>query len=171
MLQVPPPIEGSPEIPEEERKMKALRALSSGLAGAFALTLIHQAARRITEKAPRADILGMRALAKGIRTTTGRQSPPDDQLYPWTLAGDLVANSLYYSLVGTGGGPSTWLRGTALGLGAGLGALALPGPMGLGSRPTNRTIATQVMTVAWYLLGGLAAAGAATVLGRREEED
>jgi hypothetical protein len=149
--------------------MKALRALSSGLAGACALTLIHQAARRITDKAPRADVLGMRALAKTIRTT-GRQSPPDDQLYPWTLAGDLVANSLYYSLVGTDGGTGAWLRGTALGLGAGVGALALPGPMGLGSRPTNRTVATQVMTVAWYLLGGLAAAGVSTALARRGED-
>jgi hypothetical protein len=149
--------------------MKALRALGSGLAGACALTLVHQAARRITDKAPRADILGMRALAKTIRAT-GRQSPPDDQLYPWTLAGDLVSNSLYYSLVGTGGGPATWLRGTALGLGAGIGALALPGPMGLGSRPTNRTVATQVMTVAWYLLGGLAAAGVATALAGQDED-
>ncbi|HKI03723.1 MAG TPA: hypothetical protein VKK31_17215 [Thermoanaerobaculia bacterium] len=148
--------------------MKALRALGSGLAGACALTLVHQAARRITDKAPRADILGLRALAKTIRAT-GRQSPPDDQLYPWTLAGDLVSNSLYYSLVGTNGGTATWLRGTALGLGAGLGALALPGPMGLGSRPTNRTVATQVMTVAWYLLGGLAAAGMATALARQGE--
>ena len=149
--------------------MKALRALSSGLAGACALTLVHQAARLVTDKAPRADILGMRALAKTIRAT-GRQSPPDDQLYPWTLAGDLASNSLYYSLVGTGGGPATWLRGTVLGLGAGIGALALPGPMGLGSRPTNRTVATQVMTVAWYLLGGLAAAGVASALAAQNED-
>ena len=146
----------------------SLKALGSGLAGACALTLVHQVARKLTDKAPRADILGMRAIAKGIRKT-GRQSPPDDKLYPMALAGDLVSNSLYYSLVGTDGGAGTWLRGAALGLGAGLGALALPGPMGLGSRPTNRTGATRVMTVAWYLLGGLAAAGVSTLLARCEE--
>lgn len=100
--------------------MNPLKALGSGLAGACALTLVHQTARKLTDKAPRADVLGMRAIAKAIRKT-GRQSPPDDQLYPMALAGDLVSNSLYYSLVGTGGGPGTWLRGAALGLGAGLG--------------------------------------------------
>lgn len=146
--------------------MKALQALASGFVGACALTLVHQAARKVTDKAPRADILGMRALAKWIRKVNG-QSPPDDQLYKLALAGDLAANSLYYSLVNVGNEERTWLRGSLLGLGAGLGALALPGPMGLGSRPTNRTGATQAMTVVWYLLGGLAAAAAAQALARR----
>jgi hypothetical protein len=149
--------------------MKALRALGSGFAGACALTLVHQAARKITDKAPRADILGMRALAKIFRKVD-TQSPPDDQLYPLTLAGDLVGNAFYYSLVGTAGGLSALARGTALGLAAGLGALALPGPLGLGSRPTNRTTATRVMTVAWYLTGGLAAAGVSALLARSQEE-
>jgi hypothetical protein len=145
---------------------KIVHALGSGLAGACALTLIHQTARKLTDRAPRADILGIRAIAKTVRKVNGRQSPPDDRLYPIALAGDL----LYYSLVGSRGDASTWLRGAALGLGAGLGALALPGPMGLGSRPTNRTGATRVMTVAWYLLGGLAAAGASALLARRAGE-
>jgi hypothetical protein len=149
--------------------MKPLRALGSGFAGACALTLVHQAARRITDKAPRADILGMRALAKIIRKVD-TQSPPDDQLYPLAMAGDLLSNSLYYSLVGAAGGLGALARGTALGLGAGLGALALPGPMGLGSRPTNRTVPTQVMTVAWYLVGGLVAAGTSALLARGEED-
>ena len=59
---------------------KTLRALGSGLAGAAALTLVHQTARALTDLAPRADILGMRAIAKAVRKT-GAQSPPDDQLY------------------------------------------------------------------------------------------
>lgn len=146
--------------------MTALRFLASGFAGACALTLVHQAALKLTDKAPRADVLGMRALNKAIRKADW-QSPPDDQLYKWALAGDLAANSAYYSLVNVGSENRTWLRGALLGLGAGLGALALPGPMGLGSRPTNRTRATQAMTVAWYLLGGLAAAAASRVLARR----
>ena len=33
--------------------------------------------------------------------------------------------------------------------------------MGLGEAPSNRTPQTKLMTVAWYLVGGLAAAGAA----------
>lgn len=148
---------------------KTLRALGSGLAGSAALTLVHQTARALTDLAPRADILGMRAIAKAVRKT-GAQSPPDDRLYPLALAGDLLGNTLYYSLVGTAEGLSALLRGSALGLAAGAGALALPGPMGLGSRPTNRTLPTQVMTVAWYLIGGLVAAGVSTVLAELEED-
>jgi hypothetical protein len=148
--------------------MKTLRALGSGLAGACALTVVHQVARQLTDKAPRADVLGMRALSRILDKVDG-PPPGDDQLYPWTLAGDIVSNALYYSLVGTAGGLSALLRGGALGLGAGLGALALPGPLGLGTRPTNRTPATQAMTVAWYLIGGLAAAGASALLARGED--
>jgi hypothetical protein len=143
---------------------KILRTLGSGLAGACALTLIHQTAKRVTEKAPRADVLGMRAIAKGMRRVN-LEPPPDDRLFWWTLAGDLAANSLYYSLVGAGQRP--WLRGGLLGLGAGLGAVALPGPLDLGRRPTGRTAATQVMTVAWYLTGGLVAAAASRLFARR----
>ena len=148
---------------------KTLRALGSGLAGATALTLVHQTAKALTGLAPRADILGMRAIAKAVRKT-GAPSPPDDQLYPLALAGDLLSNTLYYSLAGTAEGLSTLLRGGTLGLAAGLGALALPGPMGLGSRPTNRTLPTQLMTVAWYLIGGLVAAGVSTALAAWEEQ-
>lgn len=143
---------------------KTLRALGSGLAGACALTLIHQTARQVTDKAPRADILGMRAIAKSMRKLD-HEPPPDDRLFWWTLAGDLAANSVYYSLVGSGRRP--WVRGGLLGLGAGLGAVALPGPLGLGTRPTGRTLATKVMTVAWYLAGGFIAAAASRLLTRR----
>jgi hypothetical protein len=54
-----------------------------------------------------------------------------------------------------------------LGLAAGLGAVFLPGPLGLGSAPSNRTTQTQAMTVGWYLLGGLAAGLAYQTLGSR----
>jgi hypothetical protein len=151
--------------------MKALQALGSGAAGAAALTLIHESARRgRVPNAPRADVLGMRALAKASRAVD-REPPSDDALFRWAFAGDLVANSLYYSLVGLAGKRWTWPVGAALGLGAGVGAVALPGPLGLGKGPSGRTWQTKAMTVAWYLAGGLAAAGAASLLGRNEEEE
>lgn len=148
---------------------KALQALGSGVAGAVALTVIHQTAKRVTDKAPRADILGMRAIARTVRRTGG-EPPPDDRLFWWSLLGDLVSNSLYYSLAGVGSGDKAWMRGGLLGLGAGVGAVALPGPLGLGTRPTNRTRSTQLMTVAWYLAGGLAAAATARCLAEWGEE-
>jgi hypothetical protein len=149
---------------------KAAQALASGVAGAVTLTVLHQVAKRVTDKAPRADILGMRTIAKAFRQAD-REPPPDDQLFWWSLAGDLVSNSLYYSLAAVGDDDQAWLRGGALGLGAGVGAVALPGPLGLGTRPTNRTMATRVMTVVWYLAGGLAAAATARCLAQYDDVD
>lgn len=144
---------------------KAAQALASGVAGAVTLTFLHQVAKRVTDKAPRADLLGMRTIAKVMRRAD-QEPPPDDRLFWWSLAGDLVSNSLYYSLAALGDEDRAWLRGTALGLGAGAGAVALPGPLGLGTRPTGRTQATKAMTVAWYLAGGVAAAATAKCLAR-----
>jgi hypothetical protein len=57
------------------------------------------------------------------------------------------------------------MRGALLGLAAGVGAAYLPPRIGLGEQPGQRPPATQIMTVAWYLAGGLAAAAAAGHLG------
>ncbi|WP_317172766.1 hypothetical protein [Hymenobacter sp. HDW8] len=83
------------------------------------------------------------------------------------MAGDLLSNGLYYSLVGTG--KNAWQRGLVLGLAAGIGGVVLPGPMGLGEAPSNRTPQTKLMTVAWYLIGGLAAAGVARATRKRRK--
>jgi hypothetical protein len=140
--------------------MMSLSALVSGTVGATTLTLLHETVRRVLPEAPRADVLGMRALEAGLRGL-GKAPPDEERLHRWALLGDLVANSAYYSLVGGGSVRHPWRRGTVLGLLAGLGAVALPGPLGLGRQPTNRTWATQAMTVMWYFVGGLAAAAAA----------
>ena len=143
-------------------------AVISGVAGAVALTAVHQAALAITDAAPRMDVLGMRALARG----TGRAAMADESgdvdasrnpgLYTATLDGDLLANSAYYSLA------TTWTRGTVLGLLAGVGALVLPQRMGLGHPPHSELLSNKVMTVAWYTLGGLVAAWTAQCLRRTE---
>lgn len=143
--------------------MPLTKALLSGAAGAAALTAIHQTARLLTDNAPRMDILGMRALARTFRAA-GEAPPSDDVLYDLTMAGDLVSNALYYSLVGVGEEGGEWKRGALLGLTAGVGGVVLPPLLGLGSAPSLRTNATAVMTVAWYTLGGLVAAGTARLL-------
>lgn len=122
------------------------------------MTLLHQGLRQITPDAPRMDILGMRALAKGLRKAD-IESPKGDKLYNITMLGDLIGNGLYYSAIAIGDDSSSiWLRGSILGLLAGIGGVALPGPMGLGSRPSSRTRATQLLTVLLYLKGGLVTA-------------
>ena len=149
--------------------MGFLRALGSGLVGAVALNLLHETARQFIPVAPRIDVLGKRAIALAYRAT-GHEPPPDDELYALALAGDVASNSLYYSFVGAGDPRNVLLRGALLGLGAGIGAVVLPGEMGLGSEPSARTPATQAMTIAWYTVGGLAAAAAYRMLADEAED-
>ncbi|UPL49392.1 hypothetical protein [Hymenobacter sublimis] len=134
-----------------------LQALGSGLAGALILNIVHESVRQLRPvDAPRMDILGKRGLRKLLFKANAPQ-PDENTAYGLTLLGDVASNGLYYSLVGTGRG--VWWRGIALGLAAGVGGVVLPGPLGLGDGPSNRTPQTKAMTVAWYLLGGLVAAG------------
>lgn len=144
-----------------------LRALGNGFVGAVVLTAVHETARYlIPDTAPRMDLLGMRGLRKLLGKTNASQ-PDHDTLFNLTMAGDLLSNGLYYSLVGTG--KNAWQRGIVLGVAAGVGGVVLPGPMGLGKAPSNRTPQTKLMTVAWYLIGGLAAASAARATRKRRK--
>jgi hypothetical protein len=138
-------------------------ALLSGAAGAAALTAVHQAARMITDDAPRMDIVGMRALTRGAEVAD-TDLPRDNRLYNMTLAGDLIFNSAYFALA------TTWTRGAALGLLAGVGALVLPQKMGLGNPPRSELLSNQIMTVSWYVLGGLTAACTAQYLARKRAD-
>lgn len=139
-------------------------SLISGAAGAVALTAVHQAARAVTDSAPRMDVVGMRALARGA-TAAGTEAPRTHAgLYGATLAGDLIANTMFYSLA------TTYTRGTVLGLMAGIGALVLPERMGLGVPPKSELLSNRVMTIAWYLVGGLAAAATAQFLRAKRDE-
>ena len=135
----------------------------SGFAGAVTVTVLNETARRVLPHAPRMEVIGERALSKAMRAVN--LAPPEGRaLYRWTLAGDLLSNTLYYSMVGSGSSPRRWRRGTALGLAAGLGAVVLPRPLGLGRQPGARAPRTPVLTASWYLAGGLAAAAAYQVL-------
>ena len=138
--------------------------MTAGAAGAGALTLIHQVARSMTQNAPRMDVLGMRAVREGHRRL-GAAVPSDENAERQALAGDVVANAAYYSLVGAGERGGVWSRGLALGLLAGLGAVLLPRHVGLGDPPNAHRLDTQLMTVAWYVAGGLVAAAAFDRLG------
>lgn len=146
-----------------------LAAAVGGFAGACALTLINQVISKFDKKAPRLDLLGMNAVAKFVKSPKGA---PDivQKLLPMSVAGDLISNSLYYGLAGGGSKQSNLVKGALLGLGAGLGAVALPKPMGLDETPTNFTPRTQVMTVLYYVLGGLVAAATINAIQENEEE-
>ncbi|WP_266203266.1 hypothetical protein [Pontibacter kalidii] len=147
----------------------AIRAMAGGLAGACVLTLVHETVRRLVPDAPRMDVLGMRAISK-LMKMSGEEPPQDkEELHNWSLAGDIFSNSVYYSLAGTG--RDAWWRGAILGAAAGAGAVLLPGPLGLGEEPSNRTPKTQAMTIGYYLLGGMVAAAVGYALSGDEEAE
>ena len=133
-------------------------AIGAGLAGAAAVTALNEAGRRLWTKAPRAEVLGERGV-KAIARGLGRRPPRGRSLHWWAMAGDLASNAGYYALAARARRPL--LAGALLGLAAGALAVVLPGPLGLGKRPTGRTAATAALTVVWYAAGGLAAGWAA----------
>lgn len=149
------------EAPVTENRASPVRrwlpVVAAGLAGAVTVTLLNEGARRVLPHAPRMDVIGERALGQSLRAA-GLEPPQGEALYRWTLAADLVSNALYYSLVGVGAPGGAWPRGGALGLAAGLGAVFLPRPLGLGRQPGEQPPLTQLLTASWYLAGGLAAA-------------
>ena len=165
------PSASSPPAPDEAQRRRArlLRLGLVGLAGAVTVTILNEGVRRVVPHAPRIEVIGERALAGSLEAL--HVAPPRGAaLYRWTLLGDLVSNTLYYGLVGLGSRRGAWGRGGALGLAAGVGAVVLPRPLGLGRQPGARSPRTPLLTAGWYLAGGLVAAAAARRLTPAPEE-
>jgi hypothetical protein len=137
--------------------MKMITSIIGGLSGAVALNILHETVRRFDQAAPRVDLVGEEALQKSMKGL-GAEPLTGYKLYAATLAGDLMSNALYYSLLGSGSAKYLPIRGMIHGAIAGIGALKLTKPMGLNDAPVNRTEKTQVLTVAYYAFGGLIAA-------------
>jgi hypothetical protein len=138
-------------------------ALVSGAAGAVVLTTLHETLRRTVPYAPRMDILGMRALER-LTLVAGATVPDDRSMHRRALAGDLIANTLYYAAVPGNSRGDTWGRGVLLGVAAGIGALGLSAPLGLGHPPHSNRTMNKLMTIGLYLVGGLAAAAVASAM-------
>jgi len=145
--------------------MRPLAQAAAGLAGATAVTLINETARRYIADAPRMDQLGERGvkmIARGLHAP----EPADQTAHEIALAGDLALNGAYYALVGTG--RKAWLRGAILGTLAGVGAVILPPYLGLGRDASQRTNRTKLMTFGYYFTGGIVAAAVAQLFRRDE---
>lgn len=154
---------------EERISMKATTILAGGLAGATAVTLLHESIRQVVPQAPRMDRLGMQAISKGLKKA-GKKVPRENALFTAALAGDLLSNAIYYSAAGIGSEKNIWVRGTLLGLAAGLGAVVLPEPLGLNKQYSNKTLATKVMTVGLYVAGSLVTTAVIKLLNRKKKE-
>jgi hypothetical protein len=146
--------------------MKLSSALG-GLAGACALTILNESVKKIDKNAPHMDLLGMNAVAK-LMKGSGIKSLGSGKPEPASVAGDLISNSLYYGMANAGDKNKTMLRGALLGLGAGVGAVALAKPMGMNAEAEMQTTKTKVLTIAWYVIGGLVAAATINLLTKSE---
>lgn len=150
--------------------MKVATALAGGLAGATAVTLIHESIKAVVPQAPRMDLLGMQAISKGLRKTD-QKVPGESALFTFALVGDLLSNALYYSAAGIGSEKNVWVRSSLLGLTAGLGAVLLPEPLGLNKQYSNRTVATKLMTVGLYVAGSLVTTAVIKLLHKKREQN
>jgi hypothetical protein len=137
--------------------MNWIKNIAGGLAGAIALNVLQEAMKHLNHDAPNIALVGEEGLNKALKAAGG-EPLHGDKLFNATLAADLISNTLYYSMIGVGKKEHLMLRGAAYGLAAGAGALKLTKPLGLSDAPVTKTDRTKVMTVAWYLFGGLVAA-------------
>lgn len=145
--------------------MRKSSALIGGLAGASALTVLHEVARRNDKDAPHIHKIGMQAVKETYKAADA-DVPSKQELFLTALAGELITNTLFFSKVGSAD-RHPLLRGAMLGLGAGIGAVLLPKKMGLKNAPTDRTKDTRRMTIAWYVVGGLVAGLTAMLVENR----
>jgi hypothetical protein len=143
--------------------MKTESALEGGVTGATTLTILHEVVRMIDRDAPRMDEIGKEALRKLLKKLN-LDIPDEDILHVLTTGTELLANGLFYSLVGAGDKDNVYAKGAILGLAAGVGAVMLPDKLGLDNRASNRTTKTKLMTIAWYLIGGIVASAVAKKL-------
>lgn len=136
--------------------MGFIKNITAGFIGSIALNLLHETLRKNASNVPQINKIGEQALNKTL-SKYGTPITNADDLHNATLKADLVANAMYYSLIG-GNKNFFWPKAIFLGLSAGIGALKLPEQMGLDPEPVTRTNQTKALTVGYYLFGALVTA-------------
>jgi hypothetical protein len=143
-----------------------LVSIMGGLAGAAALTIVNETVKRLDSNAPRLDLLGMNAAAKILKGSNIKTPAFAQNLFPAALAGDLISNTMYFAMAQAETKQKTLVRGSLLGLGAGIGAVTLAKPLGVDSKTTTKPVHTNAMTIAYYVLGGLVAAAMINLISK-----
>ncbi len=140
----------------------------SGLVGATALTLVHQTMKKaMPGTAPHIDRFGRKIIARGM-DKAGLPVPAKDNLQTMSLASDIVFNAASYSMIGLAR-RLPFLGGGVGGAIMGLGTLLLPNILGFGHRDRGTRPTTKAMTLAYYVIGGLAAAATYKLMDDDEE--
>lgn len=134
----------------------AASKMISGLVGAAAVTGLNYLGQRITSGAPRLDELGRKAVRKSSNAVAGTK-PDESTVQATAVGGEMISNSMIYSLVGVGRSKRPELRGALAGLGMGAAVVLLAPLFGLGGRTTGVGTRGKTMAIGQYALGGLAA--------------
>lgn len=150
--------------------MNILSSIAGGFAGAIAITLLNEALKKIDPDAPRMDRMGMNAVSKGYKAFN-EPVPSRQKLYNLGMLGDIISNTLFFSFTGKGSSRKSLFRGGLLGLSSGMGAVFTPEHLGLEAEHSNKTTKTQVMTVAYYLIGGLVAGAVSKLVERKSHTE
>src|SRR5262245_26852968 len=141
------------------RSKTTLQALGYGLAGAAAAAIANETARRVN---PRPSPLGKLAQLNFL----GRRRRFNNLFAKGTIAGNLLSNPLFYNIGGDRSVKRNLLRSALLGVGAGLGSLALPRQKrslwGAGGGRSG----SGIKTIGRLIAGGLVAAAASRLLNR-----
>lgn len=138
----------------------------AGLGGAIVLNLLHESLKNKKMDTPRIDLVGEEALQKTLGYF-GTKIENKDTLYKATLAGDLISNATYYSMIGNST-ENVWGKAVSLGLVAGIGAVVVPKEIGLDEKPVAKNTQVKVLTVGYYLVGALATAAILTALKKQK---
>lgn len=145
--------------------MKVISPLAGGLAGALSVTVMQELLKRIDPSAPRRDLLVKQAAFK-IADKTGNGNAHARTVNNMSIAGDIISNTLYFSLTSAAGKRAIPL-GSILGLSMGAGAVSLPSKLGLNSYFTAGTRKRKLLTMGMYLVGGLVAAAVSRCLNKK----
>lgn len=134
------------------------QSLLGGLAGSILTNLLAEGIRKNFRTTPRLDKYGKQGLDR-MTEAVGIGRLPEGPRYWTALAGDLAINTLVFALSGVGSKRRTLPQGLALGAAmAGVMMLAAK-PAGIDPDTTGENKKEKGMTLAYYLIGGLAAAG------------
>jgi len=139
--------------------MTTTRNLLAGFGGALAVNLLHEALKKKVKDAPRLDKIGENAVQKATMMTSDKPIENKGKLYATALGADLVANTMYYAMIGAGNPKHIWPKAVGLGVTAGTGAITLPSALGINGIHTDKTAKTKSMTMGYYLFGALVTAG------------
>lgn len=132
--------------------MDLIKLITTGLAGSTALTGLHEALKNMNGT-PRVDLLGKEALEKVFGNGESRIS--ENTLYWGSIAGDLLSNSAFYSIIAKAKNPM--FTGAIIGGVVGTFTLVSPNLFGLNKNHVRSTETKKYITLGYYIFGGLAA--------------